>query len=439
MDPKTQVAIEKSLGLKKTKVGAGDKEEGYLVGASRVSKVGAFLLVVAVVALVVGLCMRSDLSTQQQIVQKSQVGIKVHKKALFRTKAIDRLTQKQQEAKLIKILSIVQAHFSRDRQEEDMITAFEGRFSVAMDQHKKRINKVLKQLEGNPSVVKYLRTTLYKAAEAFHIHSAAVAKQYGAAVIHQGESSESRLKKFSKSIIKELEAAISAEKLDKEEEDNLEKVDPEWKKMEKKFEKEAHPTSQDEKDVHEMLKNFDSRIKRLPQPVLSKKDIKEAEQLLTVGEKKAMRIDFKHLQETAKTFYKRAGVPIPASATKGNVLKGFRELIKLAKFRLGTEPQIKKQLALWEKGHQSDNELMLKIEQGIKAGQVNPEWLEGDNKDSEHGEAKMMKMGHEDHAEHKRTNIRDEDMAKFEMPGQLRGSSKQQENAEAMAIEDGGQ
>jgi hypothetical protein len=52
------------------------------------------------------------------------------------------------------------------------LDAFEGRFSVAMDQHKKRINKVLGQLEGNPGVEKFLRTTLPKAVEAFHIHSA---------------------------------------------------------------------------------------------------------------------------------------------------------------------------------------------------------------------------------------------------------------------------
>lgn len=294
----------------------------------------------------------------------------------------------------MKILSIVQTHFARDRQGEDMITAFEGRFSVAMDQHKKRINKVLKQLEGNPGVVKFLRTTLYKAAEAFHIHSAAVAKQYGSAVIHQGESSETRLKEFSKSIIAELEATIQAEKLDATEELNLEKIDPEWKLMQQKFEKEDHGKSQDEKDVHNMLSHFDSKIKRLDQPVLSASDIAEAEALLVVGEKKAMRIDFKHLEDKIKGFYQRAGVPVPESATKGNVLKGFRELINEAKFRVGSEPAIKKSLAKWEKGDSTDTELMLQIEHGVKTGEVNPEWLNGKHAD----ESVMLAVGHEDHA-----------------------------------------
>jgi hypothetical protein len=49
-------------------------------------------------------------------VERNEVGLQLHKEALFRTKALDRLTQKQQEAKLMKILSIVQTHFARDRQ-----------------------------------------------------------------------------------------------------------------------------------------------------------------------------------------------------------------------------------------------------------------------------------------------------------------------------------
>jgi hypothetical protein len=77
--------IEKALGLKKTKVGTGDKEEvrppadvsgtpvlscvhrltlpwtvqGYLVGASKVSRVGRALLIVGFIALIAGLIMRS--------------------------------------------------------------------------------------------------------------------------------------------------------------------------------------------------------------------------------------------------------------------------------------------------------------------------------------------------------------------------------------------
>jgi hypothetical protein len=115
-----------------------------------------------------------------------------HKAAIFRTKALQQLDEAQQEAKLVKIFTVMQQHFSRDKREKDTTRVFRGKVRAAMDSHKKSIDTILKELEGNAVVVNYLKKTLYKAAEDFHMQSSAITKQYGDAILREGSQAEEK-------------------------------------------------------------------------------------------------------------------------------------------------------------------------------------------------------------------------------------------------------
>ena len=53
--------LERGLGLERTKGGADDKEHAYLVRRSNLSRLGICLITTAVVCLIVGLTLKSDL------------------------------------------------------------------------------------------------------------------------------------------------------------------------------------------------------------------------------------------------------------------------------------------------------------------------------------------------------------------------------------------
>ena len=175
-------------------------------------RAGLFLLVVSIACVIVGLSMKSvsvfflasvaavitfffslqELNAETEIAVRKQNNAFAHKKALFRTKRMSVMGEKAQEAKLIKIMSVLEQHLGRDRQEGDMFQAFEGRFDQLLDQHKVDVKKALSMLEGNPTLVNGLTTLLSNHAVTFKRNILKVTQKYGEQIQEESMAAEQR-------------------------------------------------------------------------------------------------------------------------------------------------------------------------------------------------------------------------------------------------------
>ena len=194
-----------SMGVKPTKVGPDAKEEGYALGRGFVRGCGVCLIVTAVLLVSVGYALEHDIALQRQQAEQERAELSQTKKLLFRMKELNVLDEAQQEAKLVKVLSVLQQHFARDRHEEDLTRVFVSRVNRAMVEHKAKIDDILKNLEGNPKVVKYLKETLYKASQQFHTEASSITTQYGAAIMDAGRKAESKLDTLTRAVTNELQ------------------------------------------------------------------------------------------------------------------------------------------------------------------------------------------------------------------------------------------
>jgi len=387
-----------SMGFKKTKGGSGDKDKAYIVGKSNIKNIGICLIMISISFLILGLSLKTDISTQKRAVVHQRARVTKHKAAIFRTKALQQLDEAQQEAKLVKIFTVMQQHFSRDKREKDMTRVFKGKVKAAMDAHKKSIDTILKELEGNPTVVNYLKKTLYKAAEDFHMQASAITKQYGDAILREGQQAEQKLKKLTSSITSEMKADVKEEKREIKEETSLEKKDPEYAKLEEDFKKEGHKASQDEKDVENIIENFKENVDAIQPPTLKTDSLDDAKALLAKFEA-GKSGDIKTTTNEMSKIMKSAGYK---PKTTGDVAAQFREFIDEADFGPG-KPEMEKDLQKWKNEKISDSEMMLDIEKQVKDGEVNPEWLHRDESKSE--EATMLNLGQEDHQLHEGDSV----------------------------------
>jgi len=399
--------LEAGLGLKRTKGGVGDKEQAYLVQRTNVTKCGFLLIAVAVLCLVIGLGMETDLAHTTKQVAVAQQRVVAHKKALLVTKELDMMDNAQQEAKLIKVLSLIQAHFARDRKEAEMMVVFHKRFNDAMLAHKKAIDVVLAELDGNPKVVAYLREQLYGSAKDFHIRTASVAKRYGAAITTEGQEAEERLRTLTQSILAELAADVREEHAEKAQEATLEAKDPEWKKMAAAYAK-AHPAggaggskSQDQRDVTSMITHFEQHVKDLPENTLSGGEIAAAQRNLARF-RTDPRVTFGEMSAEVDRFFGAAQVPVPDVGEQAQLLVKYEELIEQELFLTKDLEKLQAELANWEDGKLSNAEMVASIETEVANGQVDPTWLHDAAKEPEE---KMLHMDQKDHEFHDEASI----------------------------------
>ena len=89
-----------------------------------------------------------------------------------------------------------------------------------------------------------------------------------------------RLKDASDALVTELNAEVGEQKrLTKEDEETAQK-DPQWKQLEEDFKKgPANKKTQDEKDVHNMINNFEEKVSEINAPDLTENQLRKAEEL----------------------------------------------------------------------------------------------------------------------------------------------------------------
>jgi hypothetical protein len=436
--------LEKGVGLQKTKSGPGSKTEAYVVRRHRLQNFGYCLLACALLFMIIGLSLKSEVSVQQARMVSQNNRVKAHKKMLFNLKRVGSSNEEQKEAKLVKILTVLQDHLSRDHKTEDMVEVFKLKWTKVKTAHESSIDTSLKELAGNKQIVTYLKKLLLKSARSLEDKTEKFAKRYKMIIESEAEESEQRLKLLTEAVRKELSADVVQEKHQKKEMKVAAKADPDWKKMEDDAKKTPKKETQDEKDVETVIENFKEKIEDIKDPGLSGADLATAKQIVKqldaggMGKENEMAgqmraILKKHFPDMVKIPGEEAeakdGKVPPMTTALVDMFRGFVTKTKFVKS--GEKAKLEKELKSWEKNKVSDVKQMLDIEKGIKEGEVDPEWLH-DNESQREGQ-KMLEMGQEDHAENTDVELpkpEKEDAAAAPAEGETKSAEDQKQDVE---------
>lgn len=293
-----------------------------------------------------------------------------------------------------------------------MYQAFEGRFDALLNQHKSDVKKSLSMLEGNPTLVNGLTKLLSGHADTFKQNILKVTQKYGAAIHEESMAAEQRLKDASDSLVIELNAESSEQKRLVKEDEELVAKDPQWKEMDKEFKKDpANKKTQDEKDVHNMIENFEEKVEDMNPPDMDQANLRKAEALqerlanAKPDEVAGIQAEMQKMADEAGMFFisMEDGQDQPTVIGKigpgmpvGEVSNEFNEMVDEAKFASVKKP-VEKELRDWKEHKKSDVDVMRDIEQRVSEGEINPAWLHSTETKED---SKLLKM------DQKSTNIK---------------------------------
>jgi len=367
--------VERGLGLHPTKIGASGKKKAYLVSSGNVRNAAILLLGVSFCCLIIGIAMKNDLSEQTKMAMRAMQRSRVNKQALYNTVQFGIRGEKDQESKLVKIMSVLEQHLARDRQEGDMFQAFQGRFSEIIKGYGTDVDAAMQELQGNPVLVDQLKTKLQKDSRRYKQNILRATKKYGNTINDEAMEAETRLVQATQALLQDLTAEVSERDRIRVEEAKLEAEDPEWESMQKNFMK-AYPKSRtpDEKDVHQMLQNFEERVNTMNPPDLTTEELKKAEDLqLKLAHARPEEIE--GIENQMKEMADEAGMYFVSKNAKiGEITNEFNEMVDQAKFK-SAQAAVETQLNQWIDKKISDAKMMLQIQERVADGEISPSWL----------------------------------------------------------------
>eukprot|EP00937_MAST-01D_sp_MAST-1D-sp2_P007593 g7593.t1 len=129
------------LGMQPTKGGHDDKEAGYFVNARCTQRFGILLILLSVTLVAIGLTTSSTISEQRHTVELQEG--RLHKDQIQ-----DMTLHKQQNAKLIKTLSLMQAHMTHESIKERKLKRAIRRFAASHKLYAKQVARLMAKLEG---------------------------------------------------------------------------------------------------------------------------------------------------------------------------------------------------------------------------------------------------------------------------------------------------
>jgi hypothetical protein len=393
--------VEDALGLKRTKAGSGDKEQAYMCSKDNLERFAVLLLLLAAAFLIGGLFMKHNLATNKHnsAVLRHQVG--KLKSSLFYSKMGMIEAGKEQEAKLVKVLSLLEDHLGRDMTDTAAMGDFSMSMGNAIKQHKRRLLKELKSIGSNEKVKTYLEKALVDAVDVFYNEVERDLSSFGRNNLEEGASASWRMQEIVDSFRKDLNGEIKQETQEIEDETKLEEQDPDWKDMATKYAKKTHKETQDIKDEEHMINDFEENIDQAREISLSPADLNEAKQLEQLSEKllnlqddtdKRRPRNQEAIMDKMHSMMKKGGWPIPPGST---VPQEFSHFVQAAKLKSsGDKPKLEEDLKDWEKGKLSDSEMMLDIEDGVEDGGIEAEMLHEGETSKE--QAQMLEMDSQD-------------------------------------------
>jgi len=397
----------------------GAPRDGEIVTASKMQKMGGTLLFCALLFLVIGLTLQADLRKETGLSQRTGQRLQRYRQSLFRARQAHRFDEKQESAKLIKVISLVQAHLSRDQRDQRATASLMAHLEAARQRHRQAYEKVLAALGGNPEVVAFLRKELGARISAFHAHVIAASRQYGQALLQEGKDAEHRLRVLTQSAISELADETAQVKRESKEEAALEVKDPAWAAVARQAaakHKRGRAQTRDELDEEAMIASFKDRIDAIPQqPLLTPREMERGMELLALhavndgevvqgavpdGQSLSGRTaKLGDIEAEMQALMAKAGAGVPGQPVQQHAASQFAEFMKQAEFgRNGGLKKMQHDVALWKADKMTDAQVMLEIQRQIAGGQVDPQWVL--DKETKRERTQMMKLGRDNHANH---------------------------------------
>ena len=188
---------------------ARDGEQSFVLGISGVRRLGACLVLFAAILAFVGMALEHDVTVQNTLLDKQDARLNAQRKELVQKQAMDFIDSQRKEAKLVKMLTIMQNIFARVQSMGDL-GELEGEFDADIAAHDARIDKLVHKLKGDPKVVKYLDTELHKASHELHSTAHNLVLGLGRSIAIEQQNADGWLHGATRDVVTELNAELDA-------------------------------------------------------------------------------------------------------------------------------------------------------------------------------------------------------------------------------------
>jgi hypothetical protein len=355
--------LEQGLKLERTKVGAGEKEHGFIVRKQQYLQITACLFVAFMVVASFGFFYRYEL-----------MELAIQEKELFQfTKNLEK-NEQGVEARLVRMSSALQGHLLRDKREVEMLDILKSRQASSSNKFKTELTALIedKKITRSDLLPKVLKLTTDHNKL---MHD--MTERYSKGVYEEGKDAESRLHTLSHEILGELRAEI-----DEEEAEDLE--DAKFAKFDGQMDDNSpRQFSASMRLVKNMLKKFQGKVNDVEMLELKPSELMHWSKLL--DDVMTGKMDYDEGEGKMKVLMEAAanGPLKKEFDDTSSILEHFEAMLETARLT----PYKKSLLALLEEanaGRKRIPDVMLEIENMVEAGTIDPSWLaEFDSREEE--------------------------------------------------------
>jgi len=408
-----------------------DGTSSIVMSQASVKRAAVCLLVIAVVLAAVGFSMKDEVNWEQRTLDTQSARLAAQRGTLVRKQAMDFVDRGAKQAKLLKVLTVMQAELSREARGMDRLGQLEGEFQGDIDRHHAQIDALVEKMKGNPEVVKYLKSELGKAAHKLHANAHGLVLGLGRSIAIERANAEGWLTTATHNVVTELDKEIAQRGA----------TPALVKGAVSSLGAAAARPSQDERDLRIMVRNFERNMRAVPGGVrLGPFGLAGAEKVLRAVDNMgrtgplAGHEKWPALQAEMARIAKGAGFAKPR---KASAVEAFRLLLRAARFnadggraRAALEPA----LARWRAHSLSDVRMLALIEQQVEKRAVPADWLH--NGESMAQQKAMLHLDSRDHAAKKADDIEGEtaEQERGDDPSETR--KKAEEDLQRFGIEE---
>ena len=405
-----------------------DGEQSFVLGISSVRRLGACLVVLAAILAFVGMALEHDVSLEDTLLNKQDARLNAQRKELVQKQAMDFIDSQRKEAKLVKMLTIMQNIFARESRGMGDLGELEGEFGADIATHDARIDKLVQKLKGDPKVVKYLDTELHKASRELHDTAHNLVLGLGRSIAIEQQNADGWLHGATRDVVTELNSELHASASLAEASNKDVKAAVQRLKTtapgatgSSSAADDARQQTQDEADLASMVNNFASNLivaqhrARASPAKLSVFELAGAQRIVDAvagvaanavkGGDPTDVAKWKSLKKKMQQLIDKAGYrPIKGMS----LVDAFKGMVQTAQLQAAHErgSKLSSDLSRWRGGKLTTLQMLVKIEQAVQDRVVPVEWLH--QGETEAQRLRMTSMSQVDHARKHQDNIQAE-------------------------------
>ena len=123
-----------------------DGTSSIVMSQASVKRAAVCLLVIAVVLAAVGFSMKDEVNWEQRTLDTQSARLAAQRGTLVRKQAMDFVDRGAKQAKLLKVLTVMQAELSREARGMDRLGQLEGEFQGDIDRHHAQIDALVEKM-----------------------------------------------------------------------------------------------------------------------------------------------------------------------------------------------------------------------------------------------------------------------------------------------------